>query len=84
MPMGESCFALSRSGYFPRWISVTHPKTQTPYAALILGGFAGLGCVVLIDYSGSKGKLRDLLHMAVFGAVDLVHSRNGQLHQASN
>ena len=67
---GRVLFALSRAGYFPRWISLTHPRTQTPYAALILGGLVGLGCVGLISYSGTGGKLgAALLYMAVFGAV---------------
>jgi ethanolamine permease len=68
---GRVLFALSRSGYFPRWLSITHPRTRTPYVALICGGIAGLGCVALIDYSGGeKGKVgAALLYMAVFGAV---------------
>jgi ethanolamine permease len=68
---GRVLFALSRSGYFPRWISVTHRRTQTPYLALMVGGFAGLGCVALIDYSGGEksGLGAALLYMAVFGAV---------------
>lgn len=68
---GRVLFALSRSGYLPRWISLTHPRTQTPYLALMMGGFAGLGCVALINYSGGeKSKLgAALLYMAVFGAV---------------
>lgn len=68
---GRVIFALSRSGYLPRWISLTHRRTQTPYLALIVGGLTGLACVVLIDYSGGEeSKLgAALLYMAVFGAV---------------
>lgn len=68
---GRVLFALSRSGYFPRWISVTHPQTQTPYVSLIVGGVGGLACVALINYSGGeKSRLgAALLYMAVFGAV---------------
>src|SRR6185295_1333829 len=49
---GRVLFALSRSGYLPRWISLTHPRMQTPYLALMVGGFTGIGCVALINYSG--------------------------------
>lgn len=68
---GRVLFALSRSGYFPRWISITHPRTQTPYLALIVGGLAGFGCVIVIDfYGGEKTKVgAALIYMAVFGAV---------------
>jgi ethanolamine permease len=67
---GRVLFALSRAGYFPRWLSVTHASTQTPHVALIAGGLVGLGCVVLIRVSGQSGKLgAALLNMAVFGAV---------------
>jgi ethanolamine permease len=66
----QAVFALSRAGYFPRWISVTGRKTQTPHVALLLGGGVGLLCVVLIQVSGAEGRLgAALLNMAVFGAV---------------
>jgi len=65
---GRVLFALSRAGYFPRWISVTS-KTHTPHLALILGGVVGFLCAVAIDLFGSGVVGAALLNMAVFGAV---------------
>ncbi len=66
---GRVLFALSRSGYIPRWISLTG-KNHTPYVALILGAVIGLGCAFMIRLSGDNGTVgAALLNMAVFGAV---------------
>jgi ethanolamine permease len=66
---GRVLFALSRAGYFPRWISLTGPK-RTPYLALILGAGIGLLCTVVIQWSGEESMVgAALLNMAVFGAV---------------
>jgi len=65
---GRVLFALSRAGYFPRWISLTG-KNQTPHLALLLGAVIGFGCAVLIKISGDGVVGRALLNMAVFGAV---------------
>jgi ethanolamine permease len=64
---GRVLFALSRAGYFPRWISLTS-QFQTPHIALILGGTVAFGCALLISFlPGSVGAA--LLNMAVFGAL---------------
>ncbi len=66
---GRVLFALSRAGYFPRPLSVTGSKTNTPHRALILGALLGLCCAMAIDRF-SKGVVgAALLNMAVFGAV---------------
>ncbi len=49
---GRVLFALSRAGYFPRWISLVN-RRHTPHIALILGGVGGRGCAVLIEYFGN-------------------------------
>lgn len=65
---GRVLFALSRAGYYPRWLSLTGARTRTPANALIAGGVIGLVCAVLINaYEKSVGAV--LLNMAVFGAV---------------
>lgn len=65
---GRVIFALSRAGYYPRWLSVTGKTTHTPHYALIAGTLLGLLATVLIDqFSKSVGAV--LLNMAVFGAV---------------
>ena len=76
---GRVGFALSRAGYFPRWISITG-RFQTPWVALVLGAVIGLGLAAAIHFSqkASSASGEDvsavtvgavLLNMAVFGAV---------------
>jgi ethanolamine permease len=72
---GRNTFSLSRAGYFPKWLSITHGKRQTPHVALIAGGVVGYALAVLIYQLGKQegelaGKIVGaLLYMAVFGAV---------------
>jgi ethanolamine permease len=64
---GRVLFSLSRSGYIPRWISITS-QTHTPAIAIILGAFVGLVCTATIQFAGKTiGAM--LLNMTVFGAV---------------
>jgi ethanolamine permease len=65
---GRVLFALSRAGYFPRWISLTG-KSQTPHVALLLGAAIGMACAVLIHFFERGAVGGALLNMAVFGAV---------------
>jgi ethanolamine permease len=65
---GRVLFALSRAGYFPRWISVTS-KNRTPHAALFLGAAIGLAGALVIHHHGGEAVGAALLNMAVFGAV---------------
>lgn len=71
---GRQIYSLSRAGYFPRFLSVTHGKHQTPQAALIAGTIMGLGVMMFIwfVYGQEKGGAfigAALLNMAVFGAM---------------
>src|SRR5256714_6057861 len=72
---GRNTYSLSRAGYFPHFLSVTHPKLKTPHVALISGGVVGLVLAIAIYQIGlSKGDLPTnvvgaLLNMAVFAAV---------------
>jgi ethanolamine permease len=72
---GRNTFSLSRAGYFPKVLSITHGKRNTPHVALIAGGVVGYALAVLIYQLGkSSGQLAGqivgaLLYMAVFGAV---------------
>src|SRR5512133_3334484 len=72
---GRNTYSLSRAGYFPKWLSVTHGKRNTPHVALIAGAVVGYALAVLIYELGqSEGALAGkivgaLLYMAVFGAV---------------
>ena len=72
---GRNTYSLSRAGYFPQVLSITHPTRHTPYVALIAGGVVGYALTLLIYYLGkAEGDLAGkivgaLLYMAVFGAV---------------
>jgi len=46
-------FAQARDGYLPRFLARIHPRTQTPYAALMAG--SGIGVVAVL--SGTTDKL---------------------------
>jgi ethanolamine permease len=72
---GRNTYSLSRAGYFPKWLSITHGTRNTPHVALIAGGIVGYALAVLIYELGQQeGALAGqivgaLLYMAVFGAV---------------
>ncbi len=67
---GRQIYSLSRAGYFPTWLSVTHGRRQTPHRALLAGsglGFAAALAIHVTPQGGPVGAV--LLNMAVFGAV---------------
>ncbi len=67
---GRQIFSLSRAGYFPRWLSRTHPVRHTPHVALVVGAALGYGVALTIHVLGPKHPVGAvLLNMAVFGAV---------------
>ncbi|RDH74832.1 ethanolamine permease [Mycolicibacterium moriokaense] len=72
---GRNTYSLSRAGYFPQVLSLTHPKRNTPYVALIAGAVIGYALSLVIYFLGQSqnalaGKIVGaLLYMAVFGAV---------------
>lgn len=67
-------YSLSRAGYYPPFLSLTHGVRKTPHAALFAGSLAGL--TVLFGVWFSRGAEQgaaliggSLLNMAVFGAM---------------
>jgi len=67
---GRQIYSLSRAGYFPTWLSVTHGARQTPARALAAGSALGLAVALtihLVPQTSPVGAI--LLNMAVFGAV---------------
>jgi ethanolamine permease len=67
---GRQIFSLSRAGYFPRWLSRTHPTRHTPHLALGVGAGLGYAVALTIHGLGSDHPVGAvLLNMAVFGAV---------------
>jgi ethanolamine permease len=69
---GRNIYSLSRAGYFPHWMSVTHGARKTPWMALLVGSVIGYGILLLlffIDPAGDGAFGGVILNMAVFGAV---------------
>ncbi|MGD8606844.1 MAG: ethanolamine permease [Myxococcales bacterium] len=67
---GRQIFSLSRAGYFPRWLSRTHRRRQTPHIALWAGAALGYAVAYGIHSLGPEHPVGAvLLNMAVFGAV---------------
>lgn len=73
---GRNMYSLSRAGYYPKFLSLTSRRFQTPWVALLVGGVAGylILLVVLIvlpainpDAATSASGI--ILLIAVFGAV---------------
>jgi ethanolamine permease len=72
---GRNTFSLSRAGYFPKVLSITHGERKTPHVALIAGAVAGYLVALIVWYLGRQEGtaaaqvVAALLYMAVFGAV---------------
>ena len=71
---GRQIYSLSRAGYFPSALSVTHDTHKTPHVAMIGGSLLGLGIMIIMWFSlggETAGSLIGsvLLNMAVFGAM---------------
>jgi ethanolamine permease len=71
---GRQIYSLSRAGYFPRWLSITHETRKTPHIAMIAGAVVALAIMLgLWFYLGGEAAGAviggTLLNMAVFGAM---------------
>ncbi|BDA82884.1 amino acid ABC transporter permease [Aureimonas sp. SA4125] len=71
---GRQVYSLSRAGYFPTFLSVTHGTYKTPHVAMLAGAVTGLAVMLIIwfalgatDASAAIGSI--LLNMAVFAAM---------------
>lgn len=71
--MGRQVYSLSRAGYFPRGLSVTHGTHQVPHKALLIGAVVGFAVmmVIFLVRTDAAGAIigGTLLNMAVFGAM---------------
>jgi ethanolamine permease len=45
---GRNTYSLSRAGYFPKFLSVTHGRRKTPHVALIAGAVVGYAVFFLV------------------------------------
>ncbi len=71
---GRQIYSLSRAGYFPTVLSVTHPRFRTPHVAMVTGAAVGLTVMLAIWFAlgaeaGGSAIGTILLNMAVFGAM---------------
>jgi ethanolamine permease len=66
---GRNIFSLSRAGYYPHPLSLTHGRRQTPHVALVLGAVLGWIAAYVIYKNSDTQVGASLLYMAVFGAV---------------
>ncbi|MCP8885108.1 amino acid permease [Devosia sp. XJ19-1] len=71
---GRQIYSLSRAGYFPTFLSLTHDQRRTPHLAMVFGALVGLGVLGAIWFlagEDSRGSIIGftLLNMAVFGAM---------------
>jgi ethanolamine permease len=71
---GRQIYSLSRAGYIPRGLSVTHGKHKVPHVALITGSLVGFAVMLLVFFwrgaeAGGAVIGGTLLNMAVFGAT---------------
>jgi len=71
---GRQIYSLSRAGYFPRFLSITHPRRKTPHIALLAGSAAALAIMFVLWFGmgveqGTAAIQGMLLNMAVAGAM---------------
>ncbi len=71
---GRQIYSLSRAGYFPSGLSVTHGSHKTPHLAMIAGAALALTVMFILWFNlgADKGAAAiggTLLNMAVFGAM---------------
>lgn len=71
---GRQIYSLSRAGYFPRVLSITHPRHKTPYVALLAGSAVALTIMLALWFGmgaerGAATIQGMLLNMAVAGAM---------------
>jgi len=71
---GRQIYSLSRAGYLPRFLSITHARHKTPYVALIAGSALALVIMFVLWFGmgaekGAAAIQGMLLNMAVAGAM---------------
>ena len=71
---GRQIYSLSRAGYYPAVMSITHGSRKTPHIALFTGAAIGLAVIMAVWFAlgvekGGAVIGATLLNMAVFGAM---------------
>ncbi|MCU1551368.1 MAG: rocE [Glaciihabitans sp.] len=73
---GRNMYSLSRAGYYPKFLSLTGRKHQTPWVALVVGGAIGFVILLVValiipavNPAAAGAATGVILFIAVFGAV---------------
>ncbi|WP_242671253.1 amino acid permease [Hylemonella gracilis] len=68
---GRQIYSLSRAGYFPRALSITHGTRKTPHLAMVAGAVVALivMCVICTAWRTAPASSRHAAQHAVFGAM---------------
>ncbi len=72
---GRNMYSLSRAGYYPKFLSLTGRKHQTPWVSLLVGGIIGYLILLAVSIIGTavpsvaSAATGIILFIAVFGAV---------------
>jgi ethanolamine permease len=72
---GRNMYSLSRAGYYPKFLSITGRRHETPWVALIVGAVFGFAILLLVQVIASTSDAASaaangiILFIAVFGAV---------------
>ena len=71
---GRQIYSLSRAGYYPAFMSITHGSRKTPHVALLTGALIGLTVITTVWVTRGATAAgatigATLLNMAVFGAM---------------
>ena len=71
---GRQIYSLSRAGYFPTFLSLTHGERKTPHVAMVAGAVLGISVMLTVwllvgSERGTAIIGGTLLNMAVFGAM---------------
>jgi len=71
----RNMYSLSRAGYYPKFLSLTGTKRQTPVNALIVGAVIGYLALIVVDRTAAVGGAAAniagsvVLNIAIWGAV---------------
>lgn len=72
---GRNMYSLSRAGYYPKFLSLTGTKRQTPVNALVVGAVIGFIALIAVDRTavigGAAANIAGsvVLNIAIWGAV---------------
>ena len=55
---GRQIYSLSRAGYYPAVMSITHGSRKTPHIALFTGAAIGLACIMAVWFYAGRGERR--------------------------